>query len=213
MRGIFQRAKGKGFQDLKTAGSIMAATAHPMRLPSLSGFGQAHERDTSCSVGSVKTTNGCFLIGAVFGTFKTPNKRSIISRLLDLPTAHGIRRDTTEASQQDVLLTTHAPFVPSDMSRDKVLIFGKKPELGKEPERIVVMRPTIETFGSTFDAILDVCFDVRPPFSEEPRKKITELKNSHDPNVIRQGMEQLGPSVEKAFLADRLRQLPEEKSK
>jgi hypothetical protein len=58
-----------------------------------------------------------------------------------------------------------------------------------------------------------VCFDVRPPFSEEPRKKINELKHSNSPDKIRQGMEQLGHSVEKAFLADRLRQLPKEGKK
>jgi hypothetical protein len=52
------------------------------------------------------------------------------------------------------------------MHRDKVFIFCK------EKDRIFVKRPDSETFGLTFDAILDVCFDVRPPFSEEPRKKI-----------------------------------------
>jgi hypothetical protein len=130
-----------------------------------------------------------------------------ISRLLDLPTANGVRREATPVSQQDALLTTHAPFVPSDMPRDKVLIFGK------EKERIAVKRPDIETFGSTFDAILDVCFDVRPPLSQESRTKIDELKNSQDRDVIEAGMKQLGHSVEKAFLADHLRQLPKEEGK
>lgn len=148
-----------------------------------------------------------FLLDEPESHFNPQWRVKFISRLLDLPTANGIRRDPTEASQQDALLTTHAPFVPSDMHRDKVLIFSK------DQERLVVRRPDIETFGSTFDAILDVCFDVRPPFSEEPRKKINELKRSDDPDEIRQGMERLGHSVEKAFLADRLRQLPKEGGK
>lgn len=148
-----------------------------------------------------------FLLDEPESHFNPQWRVKFISRLLDLPTAHGTRRGDSVASQQDALLTTHAPFVPSDMQRDKVLIFGK------EKEGIVVKRPDIETFGSTFDAILDVCFDVRPPFSEEPRKKIKELMRSKNSKKILEGMEHLGPSVDKAFLADHLRQLNEEKSK
>jgi hypothetical protein len=148
-----------------------------------------------------------FLLDEPESHFNPQWRVKFLTRLLDLPTAHGTRRGKSAASQQDALLTTHAPFVPSDMQRDKVLIFGK------EKERIVVKRPDIETFGSTFDAILDACFDVRPPFSEEPRKKINELMRSKKPKDIIEGMERLGPSVEKAFLADRLRQLPKEESK
>lgn len=111
-----------------------------------------------------------FLLDEPESHFNPQWRVKFISRLLDLPTTHGIRREETAASQQDALLTTHAPFVPCDMPRDKVLIFGK------ENERIVVKRPDIETFGSTFDAILDVCFGVRPPLSEESRNKINELK-------------------------------------
>ena len=144
-----------------------------------------------------------FLLDEPESHFNPQWRVKFISRLLDLPTANGIRRDVTDASRQDVLLTTHAPFVPSDMPRERVFIFGKD----QDQKRIEVRRPTIETFGSTFDSILDVCFDVRPPISDEPRKKITELRNSHDPDAIRKGMEQLGHSVDKAFLADRLRQL------
>ena len=52
-----------------------------------------------------------------------------ISRMLDLPTANGKRSDV-EAGYHRLLnrnayLTTHAPFVPSDMPRDRVLIFSK----------------------------------------------------------------------------------------
>ena len=148
-----------------------------------------------------------FLLDEPESHFNPQWRVKFISRLLDLPTAQGTRRANSVASRQDALLTTHAPFIPSDMPRDKVLIFGK------ENERIVVKRPDIETFGSTFDAILDVCFDVRPPFSEEPRKKINHLMKSNKPEDIEQGMEHLGHSVEKAFLADRLRQLPAVKSK
>jgi restriction system-associated AAA family ATPase len=126
-----------------------------------------------------------------------------ISRLLDLPGPYGSRRSSPAAARQEVLLTTHSPFVPSDMAREKVLIFEKN----SDSEGIEVRRPDIETFGATFDAILDECFGVRPPMSSESRKKIEDLLKSNDPETIRRGMEQLGHSVEKTFLADHLRQI------
>lgn len=150
--------------------------------------------------------NVLFLLDEAESHFNPRWRVKFISNLLDLPTINGTRRIRTPAAQQDALLTTHAPFVPSDMSRDNVLIFGKP------KGRIAVKRPDIETFGSTFDTILDACFDVRPPLSEEPRKKIEELKKSTNPEEIRHGMEHLGHSVEKAFLVDHLRQLPKKKN-
>ena len=126
-----------------------------------------------------------------------------MTRVLDMPTPDGTRRDVSGASQQDCLLTTHAPFVPSDMPRDRVFIFGKDTETGV----VTVRNPDIETYGTTFDAIIEECFGVRPPISEEPWQDIQNLRQSDDPEEIRAGMERLGHSVEKVFLADRLRQL------
>jgi restriction system-associated AAA family ATPase len=129
-----------------------------------------------------------------------------ISRLLDLPTHDGIRRPGTKSGvlEQDCLLTTHAPFVPSDMSREKVFIFGK------ENEKVVVHHPDIETYGTTFDTILEECFGVRPPISGVPRQEIEALMQSDNPEEIKEGMDRLGHSVEKVFLADRLQQLTKE---
>ena len=126
-----------------------------------------------------------------------------MSRLLDLPGPNGLRRKSALAAQQDALMTTHSPFVPSDMSRENVLIFCKNPDSGA----VEVRRPEIETFGATFDAILDECFDVRPPMSAEPIREIDALMKSSDPKAIRDGMDRLGYSIEKTFLAERLRRL------
>ncbi len=150
--------------------------------------------------------NVLFLLDEPESHFNPQWRVEFTSKILDLPTPHGTRRDETGPSQQDVLLTTHAPFVPSDMSRERVLIFSKDKETGK----IVVRRPEIETFGTTFDAILDECFGVRPPISAEPRQEIDKLMKSEDPDEIKEGLKKLGNSVEKVFLADHLRQLPGE---
>jgi restriction system-associated AAA family ATPase len=144
-----------------------------------------------------------FLLDEPESHFNPEWRVKFISRLMDLPTPNGKRRDNPPASRQDALMTTHAPFVPSDMPRNRVLIFSKDDETGRAKVRL----PDIETFGTFFDAILDECFGVRPPISEEPRRKISKLKKSNSVKEIRSGMAQLGPSVDKAFLADRLRHL------
>lgn len=126
-----------------------------------------------------------------------------ISRLLDLPTVNGKRGGGTASNvaKQECLLTTHAPFVPSDMARDKVFIFGKR------EDKVVVRHPDIETYGTTFDTILEECFSVRPPIAGVSLQEIKALMQSNDPDEIRDGMNRLGNSVEKVFIADRLRQL------
>jgi restriction system-associated AAA family ATPase len=129
-----------------------------------------------------------------------------ISRILDLPTVNGKRRVSESrggAVEQESLLTTHSPFVPSDMSREKVFIFAK------ERGTVAVRHPDIETYGTTFDTILEECFGIRPPISNVPLEEIEQLKSSDDPERIRAAMDRLGHSVEKVFLADRVRQLTE----
>ena len=153
--------------------------------------------------GMISLPNALFLLDEPESHFNPQWRVRFMTRVLDMPTPDGTRRDVSSASQQDCLLTTHAPFVPSDMPRDRVFIFGKDTETGV----VTVRNPDIETYGTTFDAIIEECFGVRPPISEEPRQDIQKLMESNDPEEIRTGMMRLGYSVEKAFLADRLRQL------
>jgi len=127
-----------------------------------------------------------------------------ISRILALPTTHGDRKSDSEASKQECLLTTHSPFVPSDMQRDKVFIFDKN------DGRLGVRHPEIETYGTTFDTILEECFGVRPPISRVPLDEIKSLLNSTDVEHVKAGIDRLGYSVEKAFLIDHLQQLASE---
>ncbi len=146
--------------------------------------------------------NVLFLLDEPESHFNPQWRVKFISRLMELPTAGGQRGIAGGVSaQQDCLLTTHAPFVPSDMPRQNVLIFTKADEC------VQVRRPEIETFGATFDTILDECFDVRPPMSELPRQEIADLKQCQDPETIMAGIAKLGDSVERVFLMDRHRQL------
>ena len=145
--------------------------------------------------------NVLFLLDEAESHFNPQWRVKFISRLLDLPTINGIRRMNSNASEQECLLTTHSPFIPSDMSRDKIFIFRK------EEGKVKYSHPNIETYGTTFDTIVEECFGVRPPMSDVPRKEIEQLMQSENPGEIKDGLARLGHSVEKAFLADRLRQL------
>jgi restriction system-associated AAA family ATPase len=150
----------------------------------------------------VSFPNVLFLLDEPESHFNPQWRVKFISRMMDLPTAGGRRGEVGGvAAQQDCLLTTHSPFVPSDMSRNNVLIF-KKGE-----STVEVRRPAIETFGTTFDAILGECFDVRPPMSEVPRREIKELMTSEDAEAVKSGIAKLGDSVDKVFLMDHLRQI------
>jgi restriction system-associated AAA family ATPase len=150
--------------------------------------------------------NALFLLDEPESHFNPQWRVKFISRLMDLPTANGRRGDEKcPSAQQDCLLTTHSPFVPSDMSRQNVLRFEKG------DSAVQVRRPRIETFGTTFDTILDECFGVSPPMSEVPRREIADLMASDNPSEVRAGIARLGDSVDKVFLMDHLRQLSIEK--
>lgn len=146
--------------------------------------------------------NVLFLLDEPESHFNPKWRVKFISRLMDLPTANGKRGEINALSaQQDCLLTTHAPFILSDMTRENVLIFQKS-HVG-----VQVRRPDIETFGATFDTILEECFGVRPPMSEVPRQEIEKLMKCQDPAEVKAGIARLGDSVEKVFLMDHFRQL------
>jgi restriction system-associated AAA family ATPase len=150
----------------------------------------------------LSSPNILFLLDEPESHFNPQWRVQFISRILDLPTNNGNRREDSRATRQDCLLTTHAPFIPSDMHRDKVFIFSKDDE-----EKIQIRNPDIETFGSTFDTIIEECFGVRPPISQRSRDKIKDLMESENLEEIRAGIQDLGNSVEKSFLADHLRQV------
>jgi restriction system-associated AAA family ATPase len=155
-------------------------------------------------MGMLSSSGLLFLLDEPESHFNPQWRVKCISRILELPTSEGAREDAEGvAKDQECLLTTHAPFVPSDLPRERVLVFSK------QEEQIIARRPDIETYGATFDTILNSCFDVAPPISEVAREDIAELQENVDANAVREGLERLGPSVEKAFVADHLRRLEE----
>lgn len=151
------------------------------------------------TVSMLSNSNVVLLLDEPESHFNPQWRVRFLSLLAALPTAPA---DSGGLRMQECILTTHAPFVPSDMSRERVLIFRKDSN-----GEVRVRRPDIETFGSTFDTILEECFNVSPPISQISRDEINLLMESSDPQEVRNGMERLGHSVEKALLAHHLRTL------
>lgn len=140
----------------------------------------------------INEPNALFLLDEPESHFNPQWRVKFVQRLLEL---------TGERSTQEFLLTSHAPFVPSDMPKEQILIFERF-DTGLQ-----VTEPKIETFGATFDKILEACFHINPPISRIAEEKINELLKSDDIDVIEPVLSELGQSVEKAFLADHLRRL------
>jgi restriction system-associated AAA family ATPase len=151
----------------------------------------------------VSSPNSLFLLDEPESHSNPQWRVEFISSLMDLMTSQGNRRSRSPASRQDALMTTHAPFVPSDMDKERVLIFSKD----QTTKEIRVRRPLIQTFGTSFEAILEECFGVTPPISGEARNEIARLRRSKSMKNVASGMKGLGYSLEKALLADHLRTL------
>lgn len=141
--------------------------------------------------------NALFLLDEPESHFNPQWRVKFVKRLLNLHVERG---------EQEVLLTSHAPFVPADVPREQVLIFRR------QGEKIEVSNPKIETFGTNFDRILENCFEVRPPLSQLARDEIQELMDTNDIDRLESALPQLGASVEKSFVADHLRQLKKRQS-
>lgn len=153
--------------------------------------------------------NVLFLLDEPESHFNPQWRVEFISKLLKLPvnSSDDNRSQNVAVAKQECMITTHSPFVPSDMPSDNVLIF----ERDSSGLAVNVRRPRIETYGSTFDAILEDCFSVNPPMSELPRQEIKDLLKSESADEIREAMTRLGDSVDKLYLADRIRKLDSEK--
>jgi len=148
-------------------------------------------------------SNVLFLLDEPESHFNPLWRVEFIKKLRELPTINGRRSELSNVAQQECLLTTHSPFVPSDMQRENVLIFKKS----QDASSISVRRPQIQTYGSRFDSILSECFDISPPISALSRDEIEHLFENGSIEEIRSAIERLGESTARMRLGIRLNQL------
>ena len=140
----------------------------------------------------IAESNALFLLDEPESHFNPQWRVQFVKRLMDLRTGR---------TSQDMLMTTHAPFLASDMRRSQVLVFERT------DDGIAVTPPEIETYGASYDRILVHCFKITPPISQIANNEIQGLLDSGSVEELQDAMVRLGDSVEKTFLAARLRKL------
>jgi restriction system-associated AAA family ATPase len=126
-------------------------------------------------------------------THFNPKWRKEFMRLLD---------EIVEDRNQDFFITSHSPFIVADCKKDKVFIF-KKDANGK----LKVEQPTSETYGSNFDHVLKMAFEMDSTISDKSLEEIHKLQKSNSVKNIEKGLGEFGDSVEKIFLLQKLEQL------
>lgn len=144
----------------------------------------------------------------VFGTVLMMMSQENCLFLLDEPETHfnplwrrtfiSTLRKITKNRKQDLIITTHSPFVVSDSKKENVFIFKR------EKNKISINYPKNETYGASFDEILDMAFGISIPISEDSLKELKILEKEIDPKIISDKLLLFGDSLEKASLLNRI---------
>lgn len=139
----------------------------------------------------------------IFGTILMINQDNCLF-LLDEPETHfnpkwrrtfiSILKKITENRKQDLFITTHSPFIVSDTKKENVFIFNR------DQNKIIISEPNQETYGTSFDDILKMAFDIKIPIAEDALSLIKELEKSNDIEYIEKRIIELGDSYELSSL-------------
>lgn len=108
---------------------------------------------------------------------------------------------TLKDRDQDIVITTHSPFIVSDCKGYRVYKFIRI-EDNSYFENI-----GIETFGTSYDVILKKAFDIDNNISQEANQEINSLLVSNDAAKIQDFIDESGPSFEKLALLKHLKSL------
>lgn len=144
------------------------------------------------------------------GTILLFEQRNVLF-LLDEPETHfnpqwrrnfvSILQDKTEDRYQEIILTTHSPFIVSDCRKYNVFLFERVNSLVK-------FRPfDIETFGTSVDTILLKAFKMDESISVLAEESIEDILKERDYNKAKAMLERLGSSFEKMEAARHVKSL------
>ena len=167
--------------------------AHPMMLKELSdGEHQLLHSLGLCLL--FRNTNSLFLLDEPETHFNPDWRSNFISRLRQCLTT-----DNDTNMGQEMLITTHTPFLISDSKPDKVLVFSK------ENGVVSIKSPEYNTLGASINKITMSTFDKRETIGGYALTKLEALRhrfeNGEDKDrVIADINRELGDSVEKILL-------------
>ncbi len=103
--------------------------------------------------------------------------------------------------EQDIILTTHSPFIVSDCQRNRVFIFSRDTKGNVLPP----MQPEINTFGTSMSILMGEIFGKKETISELSNSEIERikglpLKTLEEIQDAKNQARKLGESVEKVLL-------------
>jgi restriction system-associated AAA family ATPase len=105
------------------------------------------------------------------------------------------RINTTK--QQEIVISTHSPFVVSGCRRDGVFKFLRN------GDAITIDRCSLETFGCSYEVLLAELFGLNAMISEQAVVEMKEILKKDDPDEIVRDASRFGESMEKRFLFER----------
>jgi restriction system-associated AAA family ATPase len=144
-----------------------------------------------------KDTNSLFLLDEPETHFNPQWRANFISRLRQSFSDKG-----RGSHNQEMLITTHTPFLISDSTPDKVLVFNKDKETGE----VAVSNPEYNTLGASINTITMATFDKRETIGGLAQSLLNDFKASSEQQetdktqLIKDINNKLGDSVEKVLL-------------
>lgn len=148
-----------------------------------------------------RNTNSLFLLDEPETHFNPDWRASFISRLRQcLPGDRDVDVDVDVG--QEMLITTHSPFLISDSKPDKVLVFKKDKASGA----VSISQPNYNTLGASINKITMNTFGKRETIGGcaqlllEALRTRFELGGENNDELIAEIQQQLGDSVEKVLL-------------
>ena len=109
----------------------------------------------------------------------------------------------SEHGRHALLMTTHAPFVISDCRSENVYVF----ERDEDQKTVRILRPNFETYGASFDWLLEQIFRVKPPIAKKALADLDALQQEQDPKIVEDGLARIGESLERFYVVEHLQKL------
>ncbi|CAB3824049.1 restriction system-associated AAA family ATPase [Achromobacter ruhlandii] len=149
-----------------------------------------------------RETNSLFLLDEPETHFNPDWRANFISRLRQCLSDQG-------EFAQEMLITTHTPFLISDSKPDKVLVFAKDKASGK----VSISHPPYNTLGASINKITHETFGKRETIGGGAQQVLEQLLadpiSKADPHgLARRIMDTMGDSVERTLAVHALLQTP-----
>jgi|GEM_PF-750626 Predicted ATP-binding protein involved in virulence len=151
---------------------------------------------------------GCLFLIDEPDTHFNPKWRAKLIKMFNqmAAVAYDAKGNITKVRKQEIIITTHSPFVISDSSKEDVYRFSKVNGI------IDYSNPIEQTYGASIAVILDEIFDKGETISYMAKKELDEmLDNVDDVGELREIIQKLnlnfGDSVEKFDLFSKIKNI------